>query len=222
MREKHSKNKKDMGLASEICIWKKGADCEGCNLENEVICTPHVKYSVYFGLPLLIAIIPVIIGLVFAGFYNPLVLALIFTGWIAYSLFFFFIWESRIICNHCPYYANDTQRTLHCPVDKGKLKTSKYDPGPMRLSEKIQFVIGATIFALYPLPFLLIAGQIIPIIFLLGGVIIWIIVIQLTICPYCVNFSCPLNRVPKSVRNEFLNLNPVIKKAWKEKGYVIE
>ena len=127
-----------------------------------------------------------------------------------------------MICNHCPYYANDRQRILHCPVDKGKLKTSKYDPGPMSSSEKVQFVVGATIFVLYPLPFLLIAEQIISTIFLFVGIIIWIIVIQLKVCPFCINFSCPLNRVPISVRNEFLNRNPVIKRAWIEKGYDID
>ena len=222
MIKKNSKNEENLGLASEICIWKKGFDCEGCNLENKLFCKPHVKFSLYFGLPLFIAIIPVIIGLIFTEFYNLLTVVLIFTGWIAYSLFFFFIWESRTICNHCPYYANDMQRTLHCPVDKGKLKTSKYDPGPMTLSDKLQFVIGATIFIFYPLPFLLIASQIISIIFLLIGIIVWIIVIQLKVCPYCLNFSCPLNRAPISVRNEFLNRNPVIKQAWREKGYDLD
>jgi hypothetical protein len=24
-------------------------------------------------------------------------------GWLAYSLFFFFVWEARVLCRHCPY-----------------------------------------------------------------------------------------------------------------------
>ena len=38
-------------------------------------------------------------------------------------------------------------------------------------------------------------------------------------CSKCVNFYCPLNRVPKSMVDEYLARNPVMKEAWERSGY---
>jgi hypothetical protein len=38
-------------------------------------------------------------------------------------------------------------------------------------------------------------------------------------CSKCVNFSCPLNHVPKSMVDEYLERNPVMKEAWEKSGY---
>ena len=207
------------GLAEEICIWKDEAQCEDCNLHEKLFCRPKSKYTLYFGLPGVFAMVPAGIGLLISNF-ELLIRILIFGGWIGYLLFFFFVWESRMICNHCPYFANDEQRTLHCPIDKGKLKTSKYNPGPSSLSEKIQFLVGFLILLGYPLIFLALANQILLLLIVLGASIIWIIIIQLKVCTDCVNFACVLNRVPKSVRLQFFEKNPIIKKAWEEKGKI--
>ncbi|MCP4763780.1 MAG: hypothetical protein GY870_18560 [archaeon] len=207
------------GLAEEICIWKDESECEDCNLHHELFCRPKSKYILYFGIPAFIAMIPAGIGILFSDF-NIITRILIFGGWISYLAFFFFIWESRMVCNHCPYFANDEQRTLHCPIDKGKLKTSKYNPGPSSISEKIQFIVGLIIFIGYPSLFLLLAGQFLLLFFSLGAFIGWIIIIQLKVCTDCVNFACVLNRVPKSIRLQFFEKNPIIKKAWEEKGKI--
>lgn len=198
--------------------WNDDCECSDCELEENLMCTGTLKYSIYFGAPMLLALIPPIIGILFSGF-SLLIKVLIFVGWVAYALFFFTIWESRMLCNHCPYYADDSQKTLHCPINKGMLKTSKYDPSPINTSEKIQFIIGALILVWFPIPFLLFDGQIISILLLLGGFALWLVVIQLKVCTDCINFSCVLNRVPEEIRNEFLNKNPQMKKAWKEAGY---
>jgi len=207
------------GLAEEICIWKDKSECKECDLHEKLFCRPKSKYILYFGLPALSGMIPAGIGLFISNF-ELLLKILIFGGWIGYLAFFFFVWESRMVCNHCPYFANDEQRTLHCPIDKGKLKTSKYDPGPTTISEKIQFMIGLLIFMGYPLLFLALAGQILLFFITLAGMFTWIIVIQLKVCTDCVNFACILNRVPKSVRLQFFEKNPIIKKAWEEKGKI--
>jgi hypothetical protein len=34
-----------------------------------------------------------------------------------------------------------------------------------------------------------------------------------------VNFSCPLNDVPKEVVDAYLERNPVMQRAWEESGY---
>ena len=38
-------------------------------------------------------------------------------------------------------------------------------------------------------------------------------------CVRCVNFSCPLNRVPKPVVDAYLRRNPVMRTAWEEGRY---
>ncbi len=212
---------KDIGIASEICIWKDKSECGDCRLNEELFCHPQVKYMLFFALPLLIAIIPVTLGILYSS-YEPLVKGFIFIGWISYAFFFFFILESYVICNHCPYYANESQRVLHCTVDKGKLKTGKYNPGPTTKAEKIIFAIGALTLVGFPVPFLIIGGLYIPLIFLIIGAVAWLVSIQLKVCSDCINFACPLNRVPKSIRNEFIKRNPIIRKAWEEKGYKID
>lgn len=201
--------------------WNKECDCAECELDERLMCDGSLKYSLYFGAPILLGLIPAIIGIRLSG-YSLLIKILIFVGWVAYALFFFNVWESRMLCNHCPYYADDSERTLHCPINKGMLKTSKYDPRPINTSEKIQFIVGALILVGIPLPFLIIDGQIISTVLLIAGIILWLVVIQLKVCTDCINFSCVLNRVPKEFRDEFLKKNPRIKKAWEEEGYEID
>ena len=101
-----------------------------------------------------------------------------------------------MLCNHCPYYANNSESKLNCPIDKGKLKTGTYDPGPLSRSEKIQFIIGVMILGLYWIPFLFMKDQWILAGLSILGTIIWVFATQKLICVDCVNFSCPLNKVP--------------------------
>jgi len=42
------------------------------------------------------------------------------------------------------------------------------------------------------------------------------------ICPRCVNFSCPLNAVPKPIVDKYLSKNPVMRKAWEKHGYQLD
>ena len=207
------------GLAEEICIWKDKTECKDCNLHEKLFCRPKSKYTLYFGVPAMFSMIPAGFGLLTSEF-ELWIRILIFSGWMVYLMFFFFVWESRMVCNHCPYFANDEQRTLHCPIDSGKLKTSKYEPGPSSLSEKIQFLIGFAILLGYPLFFLALANQILLLVITIVASVVWIIIIQLKVCTDCVNFSCVLNRVPKSVRQQFFEKNPIIKEAWEKKGKI--
>lgn len=213
------KEKESIGLASEICMWKDQSECGECELNEKLFCRPKLKYMIYFMTPFFIGIIPVALGMFFTPNFNVFWKIIFLAGWIGYSIFFFFIWESRMLCNHCPYYANDTQKTLHCPIDKGKLKTGKYNPGPTSTSEKIQFIMGVLILVGFPIPFLIIGNFFIPLIIYVMAIASWFLILQLKICTDCVNFACLLNRVPKSMRSEFMNRNPIIKKAWEEKRY---
>ncbi|NQT73737.1 MAG: hypothetical protein HQ553_13375 [Chloroflexi bacterium] len=50
----------------------------------------------------------------------------------------------------------------------------------------------------------------------------FVITLKTFFCPNCVNFSCPLNTVPKSVIDEYLKKNDVMRKAWEDSGWQIE
>jgi hypothetical protein len=99
----------------------------------------------------------------------------------------------------------------------GIKKIAKYCPEPMDISEKIQFIIAVSILIIFPYPFLLLSKQIIFFILSVIGMVVWILILQTQICVGCVNFSCPLNRVPKEYIDKFLDKNPTIKEVWENK-----
>jgi hypothetical protein len=168
------------------------------------------------GIPYFLAVIVGYYSIGFDLFYTGLGLG----GWVVYILFFFLVWEQRMLCNHCPYYAEEGNR-LHCFDKSGLPKTGTYDPSPMTLSDKVQFLIGAAVFVGYPLLFLVFAGQYLAVILAGFGGAIAIGTLVGLICPHCVNFSCPLNRVSKDKVDEFLQRNPVMRKAWEAAGYTM-
>jgi hypothetical protein len=47
----------------------------------------------------------------------------------------------------------------------------------------------------------------------------FVLVVRIFFCSTCVNFSCPLNAVPKTVIDGYLKKNDVMRKAWEESGW---
>ncbi|MHA1111635.1 MAG: hypothetical protein ACTSRE_11075 [Promethearchaeota archaeon] len=153
-----------------------------------------------------------------------------------YALFFTI--ETRILCSHCPYYSEDG-KVLHCLANHGLYKFFKYRPEPMNQFEKRLLQFGFVLFALVPL-----SNQVINVIIislnrssyslgyytvllvLLGLFVVSIVVafsiLFLKICPNCVNFSCPFNKVAKEEVDEYLRRNPAMKQAWKDCGYTLD
>ena len=211
-------SKKITGKATEICLWQEGKQCDECELDVHVFCQPTNKYRVLFGTTSFLGIIPALWGIVISD-YGIGAKVGIGVGYFVYMFFFLNVWESRMLCNHCPYYANDTESKLNCPIDKGKLKTGEYDPSPISKLEKAQFIIGALILSFFFQPFLLLKGLWLYSGLSFAGVLAWIVVCRYLVCPHCVNFSCPMNQVPKSIRDEFIRKNPVIREAWERAGY---
>lgn len=155
--------------------------------------------------------VPAAIGTVTGGFGWSLV------GWGAFCLIYFELWAIRILCCHCPYYA-ERSRTLHCYANYGSVKVWKYRPEPMNASERTQFVVSLVILCGYPFPFLLLGGQFVWTLVALGGLAVFVHTMRRHVCPRCVNFSCPLNSVPKKSVDAYLKRNPVMLQAWKESG----
>ncbi|MFX0187738.1 MAG: hypothetical protein ACFE8A_08380 [Candidatus Hodarchaeota archaeon] len=196
----------------DICTWRPISECNNCTLKGYLKCHFKKKNLLNFiGLFLLFAI-PAFAGVIIADYGWYLL------GWIAFWIFFFEFWEIRILCSHCPFYA-EKGRFIHCFGNYKSLKVWKYHPEPISRSEKIQLLIGFLIFFGYPYIFMILGKQYVFIILTSIGLIIFLGVLIKRRCAKCINFSCIFNRVPKEVVDEFLNKNPIMKEAWEKAGY---
>lgn len=191
----------------EVCTWGPEEACQDCELSYSLNCRMDYRALAYFGAIFLPGGISAAAGMIRGGFTWGLLL------WAGYMLVFFNIWEAKVLCSHCPYYAGNG-RTLRCPANYGVFKIWPYQPGPMSRSEKIQFLVGAGLLLMLPWPFLALGGE-----YLLLGLTAaangsFVFSLVRTVCPRCVNFSCPLNRVPVEIQRSYLAKNPQIKEAW--------
>jgi len=174
------------------------------------MCRYEKRDTLHFFMVFLPLLVTAVGGMITSGFGWWLL------GWVGYMLFFFNLWEGKVLCSHCPYWAEDGH-ILHCHANYGNFRIWKYNPNPMSRSEQVQFLIGASILVLYPVAFLIIAKE-----YLLAsiglssaasfGYLLW-----RDICDRCVNFSCPLNHVPEKTRQAFFRRNPMIAQAWQKK-----
>lgn len=198
----------------DICIWKDTAECEDCSAKCKLICHFQRKYLLSFLGFFIVFVVTMFFGVILSGY------GWFLLGWVGFWLFFFEFWEIRILCSHCPFYAEEG-KTIHCIANYGSMKLWKYHPEPIKLSEKVQLIIGFIILMGYPLVFLILGEQIILLIIGLLEIIAFFTFLDIKRCRVCVNFSCPLNHVKKEVVDEFLKKNPVMRKAWEEAGYEI-
>jgi hypothetical protein len=211
------------GTARNICN-KSNVNCLNCSVNGKLMCSFDIKDTIYFILPVIGAWATLIVGFVF-GFITGIIklpLLILFSGgYIGYLIFFFQVWENKILCSHCPYYAFEDEKYVKCYANYGIHKAWKYNPAPMTTSEKIQFIIGITLFAGIPLILFLAIGF-----YLFFGIslvltLVWLISMHFLSCSKCPNFSCPLNNVPKKLVDEYLKQNSKMRAAWEEKGYSI-
>jgi hypothetical protein len=206
----------------DICSWDDPAQCEECSIIGKLQCHEDIRYSAWFGSGFMAFAIPIVIGMFSIYTINIGLFWGTIGSWVGYLIFFFLLWEPQMLCSHCPYYAEGNTKILHCYANHGFLKTAKFKPGPMSKSEQIQFVVGILLFIIIPLPFLIIGQQYVWITIAIIGFLIWLVILQKKICPDCLNFSCPFNRVPTEIRDEFLKKNRVMREAWEKKGYNFE
>ncbi|MFX1564204.1 MAG: hypothetical protein ACFFDP_12955 [Promethearchaeota archaeon] len=201
--------------STEICMNRSKTECSDCVIKEHLECHFRSRTLLRFSVTFLIAAVPAIAAMILAGY------GLFLLGWLAFAILFLQIWENKILCSHCPVYARKG-KTLRCHANYGLHKIWKFNPKPMSQWEKIQFVIGASIFSSFPVPFLLLGNQYLLLFTTLVGISIFWGVLLVKMCVRCVNFSCPLNRVPKHSVDAFLAKNPVMREAWEETGYKLE
>ena len=202
-----SQGNEKLTAQNQPCTWQPDSTCQDCLIKGKLQCRFEPNDLVHFFMIVLPFGVSAISGVIRAGFGNYLFL------WLAYSIFFFFVWEARILCRHCPFWAEDS-RVLHCHANYGVIKIWKFEPGPMSKSEKAQFIIGALIWLLFPFPVLLIGTQYLLTLIAGCAAVSAVFLLRRNVCSRCLNFSCPLNTVPDQLVESYLDLNPRMKKAW--------
>ena len=125
---------------------------------------------------------------------------------------------------------------LECITLKGLPRIWKFDPRPMRKSQKIGMTLVGGFIDLFPI---LIAGYASWVLFSTGAeLVLTLTMIGLTLvsiiaagylekflrenfCMKCVNLSCMMNKVPEGLKAEYLRKNPELLKAWEACGYIL-
>lgn len=220
-----------------ICTLDDQSECASCLNNDKLACKWDRKILSGFQAigfpPVLIAIFGMVITGYISGIWWPLV------AYVVYFPAMFVIFEGRFLCSHCPYWAEDSN-ILHCLGNHGNPKLWRFHPEPMNKFEQfMMYFLVATIFFIFPgavlghgIWFISVHYADYGLISLLGlsGItgacllssISFVVVLKVFFCSKCVNFSCPLNTVSKSVVDEYLKKNPVMKEAWEKSGYVID
>ena len=195
----------DSSLPIATC---KAKDCSGCTVADQVHCHFRPAELVHF---LVICMPTFLVGgaaVLHAG-WTP------FLIWLAVVFGFFGLVEIRVMCSHCPHYAEEG-KTLKCWANHGSPKLWKYRPGPMSTAETTVFFGGLVAVWGYPLAFFVLGG-----LWLLLGLYLlltagFFMTLKMFLCTQCMNFACPLNGVPDPVRVKFFERNPVVAEAWNQ------
>jgi hypothetical protein len=180
--------------------------CDVCSINGDLHCHFSLKDWIHF---LFIAFPPFLIG--GAGIYYMDGWLLI--PWIIFVLAFFGFIEIRVMCSHCPHYA-ESLTSLKCWANYGSPKLWKYRPGPMSIIEKTVFFGGLVIVWGYPLLFLIVGKQLFLLLVYSMTTIGFFMTLMNFMCSQCMNFACPLNCVDEKVRSQFFDKNPTVAKAW--------
>ncbi|MFZ6026160.1 MAG: hypothetical protein ACOYYS_00475 [Chloroflexota bacterium] len=185
------------------------ADCEGCPVQNHLHCHFHGSDLARF---LAIAFPPFIVGGVGIARTN----AWLLIPWIVLCIGYFGFIEIRVMCSHCPHYAEPGITSLKCWANYGSPKLWKYRPGPMTHGENITFFAGGILIAAYPLAFILAGMQWLLLALFVGSIVGFGSLLYTRLCNHCMNFACPLNHVEPGVRALFFARNPVVARAWEK------
>lgn len=184
--------------------------CENCDVKQDLNCHFNIKQLLIF----FVMAFPVfIIGGIGIYSFRPLLLI----PWILLIISFFGVIEIRVMCSHCPHYAEPETETLKCWANYGSPKLFKYRPGPMTPGEKIIFFSGLILILVYPYLFLLLSENITILILYTILASVGAYFLHNLFCRKCMNFACPFNTIDDKIRRKFFNHNPEIKNAWRKR-----
>jgi len=180
--------------------------CEDCGVLSKLHCHFNLKELGHF---YLICFPPFLIG--GRGALN--------LGWPWLTLYlaiivgFFGFLEIRVMCSHCPHYAEEGG-SLRCWANYGSPKLWAYRPGPMSWVEKTVFVLGLVIVFGFPIPVLAVAPSWFELLLYLMTVGGFWATLKSFLCSQCMNFACPLNGADEEAKRMFFEKNPSVAKAW--------
>ncbi len=180
--------------------------CDNCPVSDKLHCHFSMRDLIQF---LLIAFPGFLLG--GYGIYN--ISGQMVLPWLAIIMAYFGFVEIRVMCSHCPHYAEEG-KSLKCWANYGSPKLWKYRPGPMTGRERIVFLAGFVLVWGYPIVFLVSGFQWFLLLVYLTTVAGFFMTVKTFLCTQCINFACPLNRVGEDVRMMFFERNPRIAKAW--------
>lgn len=175
--------------------------CDNCEVGELITCHFNLKLLMRFLMVAIPCFLIAIVGICLNhwAFLIP---------WVISVLLYFGLIEIRVMCTHCPHYAEPGTKALKCWANYGSPKLWKYRPGPMTIMENIIFFAGLVIIFLYPPVIMLLSGQ-----YILTGIYIIYTVIGFYLmkrfmCNKCMNFACPLNTVCEKAKQAFKKKNP--------------
>lgn len=187
----------------------KAETCEGCELAEKLICYFNIRQLLVF---LLIASpFLMVAGYIICNTSVPL-----FISWILFMIAFFGFIEIRVMCSHCPHYAEPEIGSLKCWANYGSPKLWKYRPGPLPVMEKFVFYSGICVIMGMPFIFIILQKRYLLLIIYTVLIILWKIRLKILYCNHCINFACPFNNVDAEVKNQFFIKNPSVRKAWRK------
>ena len=182
-------------------------NCETCNVRCDLYC--------HFGPKKLFAFLSLGFPfLVLSGIMTFRFSVWAFVPWILFSVSYFGLIEIRVMCSHCPHYAEPSLKFLKCWANYGSPKPWKYHPGPMSWIEKAVFFAGGLFVFLLPIIAAILSGNLILLAAFAVLITTGIFVMARFYCNKCMNFACPFNRVERTVREQFFKHNPIISDAW--------
>ena len=199
----------------DLCTHRAVEECAGCEILGSLMCRFEIGDLVGFFVGFLPFGIAVVAGMILASYGWWLL------GWLAIWILFFFGVEGRVLCSHCPFWAEEG-RVLHCHANYGVIKFWQFRPGPMSRLEKWGFGAGAAVFGFFPIVFLILGGQWLLLAIALSGIASSVLNLRRNACVRCINFSCPANAVPKPLVDAYLRRNPVMRQAWEASGYRLD
>ena len=216
-----------------ICTLDPKSNCISCKNNFKIDCKFNIKHTILSMLLIYSFLIISLFGLFFIGLITGIWWMLI--TYIIFIFLFFIVIEPRVTCSHCPYYAERRLR-FKCTGNMITPKIWKYHPEPINNYEKAITFIGFVFLGAFPIFSEIFGiwfyysnglsifnqsffGLIIILISTILTCTIFYMVFFLVYCPRCINFSCFFNKVPKSIVDEYLKKNPIIRRAWEKNGY---
>ena len=185
--------------------------CDGCGLRGKLTCHFNGKQLLVF----VLSFLPVFV----LGVLLTARVSLVWTGgWLVCFLLYFGGIEIRVMCSHCPHYAESDTKALQCWANYGSPKLWKYRPGPMSATEKTVFLGGLLAVFAYPAVFAVLTESYVLLALYAAAVAAAAYHLRSRLCVKCFNFACPLNRVDAETRRKFLQCNPTVREAYEHKA----